>query len=164
MSEKDFRERVMPLRRQMFGLALRLGIPPDDAADAVQETLIRLWKRRHELPGTDTELRLYALVSIRNECVSRLRQRRPTESIESAYTRTSETYDRVEQDDSCRRIECLLTRLPSGQREAIRLSAFAQLDNSEIAAATGQSEANVRQLLSRGRRRLKELMQLLNNQ
>lgn len=42
MTESEFRQKVMPLRRQMYGLGLRMGISPDDTADAVQETAFDL--------------------------------------------------------------------------------------------------------------------------
>lgn len=96
MTEKEFRQRVMSLHRLMYGMALRMGMPPDDAADA-------------------------------------------------------------EYRDTRAAIERLIDSLPEGQRTAIRLSSFGGLDNNEIAATTGLSEANVRQLLSRGRRKLREL-------
>ena len=38
MTEQEFRQRVLPLQRLMYGVALKMGMPPDDAADAVQET------------------------------------------------------------------------------------------------------------------------------
>ena len=41
MTEKEFRQRVVPLQRLMYGLALKMGMPPDDAADVVQETQIK---------------------------------------------------------------------------------------------------------------------------
>ncbi|MDE6027304.1 MAG: RNA polymerase subunit sigma-70, partial [Muribaculaceae bacterium] len=50
MEEKEFRQKVMPLQRMMYALALKLGLPPDDAADAVQETQLRLWRGREGLP------------------------------------------------------------------------------------------------------------------
>ena len=66
----------------------------------------------------------------------------------------------AEYNDTRRHIEILIDTLPPGQRDAIRMSGFGGLDNSEIAEATGQTENNVRQLLSRGRRRLRELLEI----
>ncbi len=63
----------------------------------------------------------------------------------------------AEYRDQRQRIKNLIDSLPPGQRDVLRLSAFGGLDNSEIAEVTGMSESNVRQLLSRGRKRLREL-------
>lgn len=72
---------------------------------------------------------------------------------------TSETNDadRLESADELRLLRTLLPQLPDNQRKAVELSAFSGCSNDEIAELTGESPANVRQLLSRGRRKLKEL-------
>lgn len=165
MTEKEFRERVMPLRRLMYGVALKMGIPPDDAADAVQEAQVALWRHRDGIPANPGECRLYCMAALRNECLTLLRRRRDgLSSLDEAVSVRAQAADdtalRVECDDTRSRIEVLMESLPPSQREAIRLSGFGGLDTSEIAEATGQTENNVRQLLSRGRRRLRQLLEL----
>lgn len=159
MTEKEFRERVVPLQRMMYGIALRMDIPPDDAADTVQETLIRLWRHRDGIPQPPGEARLYCMAAFRNECLSWLRRKRSAVPLEEAGALAADEPPQTEFRDTRHRIEVLIDTLPGGQREVIRLSGFGGLDNREIAEATGQTENNVRQLLSRGRRRLRELME-----
>lgn len=158
MTEQEFRQKVLPLQRQMYGIALRMGIPPDDAADAVQETQIKLWRRRDGIPESDSELRLYCLAAFRNECISMLRRSRPIVGLDEAAELRGDETETTEYRDMKHRIETLIDRLPAGQSRVIRLSGFGGLDNTEIAEATGQTENNVRQLLSRGRRRLREMI------
>ena len=161
MTEDEFREQVMPLRHLMYGLALRMGMPPDDAADAVQETQIRLWRSRDRIPIAETERRLYCMASMRNECLTWMRLKRDTEPIDRVNHPCSDVSEQVETQDMRTHIDGMIARLPHAQRDAIRLSAFGQLDNSEIADALGQTETNVRQLLSRGRKRLRDMMDKL---
>lgn len=161
MTEQEFRTKVMPLRRLMYGVALRMGIPPDDAADAVQETQIRLWRRREGIPPDAAELKLYCMASMRNECLTRIKLRKATQPIEEAISKSSGEPDFLEIKDTQSQIEIMIRRLPKGQRDAIRLSAFGEYETSEIADALGQTETNVRQLLSRGRKRLREMMNKL---
>lgn len=158
MTEQEFRERVMPLQRMMYGIALKMGIPPDDAADAVQETQVRLWRHRSGIPEPPQECRLYCLAALRNECLTAIRRTRPVEPLEEAGQQIADMPDETEYRDTRRRIEILIDRLPGGQRDVIRMSGFGGLENNEIAEATGLSENNIRQLLSRGRRRLREMM------
>lgn len=157
MTEAEFRQQVLPLKRLMFATALKMGIPPDDAADAVQETQIRLWRCRDAIPPDPRELRLYCMAAFRNQCVSAIRRRRETVEIETAINLAADETDKTEFRDMMSRVEQLIDTLPRGQATAIRLSGFDGLDTSEIALRTGQTENNVRQLLSRGRRKLKEL-------
>lgn len=158
MTEQEFRERVMPLRRMMYGIALKLGIPPDDAADAVQETQVKLWRHRAGIPLREGECRLYCLAAFRNECLTALRRQRPSASLDEVAEVRSENYNETEYRDTRRRIEILIDTLPKGQRDVIRMSGFGGLDNEEIAEATGLTENNIRQLLSRGRRKLREML------
>lgn len=159
MTEKEFRQRIVPLQRLMYSVALRMGMPPDDAADVVQETQVKLWRYRDGIPENDGELRLYSMTALRRECISMLRSRKSSVGIdEVAETPAPEERSSAEYRDTRQRIEILIDSLPPGQGKIIRLSSFGGLDNSEIAEATGQTESNVRQLLSRGRRRLRELL------
>ncbi len=159
MTEQEFRQRVLPLQRLMYGVALKTGLPPDDAADAVQETQVRLWRRRDRIPDNDAELKLYCMAALRNECISTLRRRKPSVALEEAEElKTPEEESSAEYRDTRRRIETLIDSLPGSQGKVIRMSSFGGLDNAEIARATGNTENNVRQLLSRGRRRLRELL------
>lgn len=158
MSEEEFRKRVMPLQRLMYGMALRMGMSPEDAADAVQETQVRLWRRRDGIPDPPGELKLYCLAAFRNECLTQMRRRRPSVALEEAAELREAPVEDAEFRDTRARIEMLIDRLPRGQREVIRLSGFGGFDSSEIAEATGQTDNNVRQLLSRGRRRLREMI------
>ena len=124
MIEKEFRERVVPLQRLMYGIALRMGIPPDDAADTVQETLIRLWRHRDGIPLQPGETRLYCLGAFRNECLTWLRRKRAAVPLEEAGAIAADDSPQTEYRDTRRRIEVLIDTLPGGQREVIRLQRF----------------------------------------
>lgn len=159
MEEKEFRQKVMPLQRLMYSLALRLGLPPDDAADAVQETQLKLWRGREGIPEDMPGMKAYCITSIRNECLSLLRRKKETSPIETATGLRAETeISDVEAKDTRRRMEQFIDSLPEGQRRVIRLSSFGEYDVMEISEATGFTPGNVRQLLSRARKRLRELV------
>lgn len=158
MEEKEFRQKVMPLQRRMYAVALKLGLPPDDAADAVQETQLKLWRGREGIPEEPGALTAYCLVSLRNECISSLRKRKDRSPIEQAGQIIGEGgTENVEMRDTRHHIERLIDMLPEGQQRVLRLSSFGEFDVPEIAEATGYTPGNVRQLLSRGRKRLREL-------
>lgn len=158
MTETEFKIHVMPLQRLMYGIALRMGIPPDEAGDTVQESLLRLWRHRNRIPPPDGGLRVYCIAAHRNECISWLKCTRNDASIDEAGQISAPLSEDAEFRDTSNRIRKLIDSLPAGQREVIRLSGIGGLDNNEIAELTGQTDSNVRQLLSRGRRRLRELV------
>ncbi|MDE5870186.1 MAG: sigma-70 family RNA polymerase sigma factor [Muribaculaceae bacterium] len=157
MEEKEFRQRVMPLQRRMYAMALKLGMPPDDAADAVQETQLKLWRGKAGIPDDSGGLTAYCLTALRNECISFLRKKKELSSLDSLNMVgiEPETVDIIEPQ---KRIEILIDTLPEGQKKVIRLSSFGGYEIQEISEATGFTPGNVRQLLSRGRKRLRDLL------
>ena len=49
MELKQFKISVLPLRNKLLNYARKLTESPDDAEDAVQEVLLKLWNKRLEL-------------------------------------------------------------------------------------------------------------------
>lgn len=159
MTEKEFKSKVvLPMKSVMYGIALRMGISPDEAADVVQDTLIRLWRANDRIPLDEAGARAYCMAAFRNCCITAIGRRRDNVPLDAVAEIASGDADSAEYSDTRRKIEILIKGLPPGQRDVIRMSGFADMDCDEIARATGLTEGNVRQLLSRGRKRLRELM------
>lgn len=169
MEEIEFRQKILPLQHLMYGIALKAGMPPDDAADTVQEALLRLWRARASLPGPSGEQRAYCLTVFRNTLLSNISSitsraaRRSDIPLDNPYVEKS-VADKPEADSAGTRqdLERMINALPENQRKVIRLSGFGGLETDEIARATGLTAANVRQLLSRARRRLRAMMEIHN--
>lgn len=161
MKEEEFRKHVMPLRGRMYGLAIRLGLAPEDAADVVQDSLLKLWRLGRALPPDIQRLQGYCMATVRNNALSFLTSnasRLSNTDIKSVDVAAETDHSRYESKEEEARICRMIDSLPDMMGMAIRLSAFAELDNKEIATRMGTSEGNVRQLLSRGRKKLKELL------
>lgn len=152
MDINEFKESVMPWQGIMFATAVRSALSADDAADAVQEAFIALWRCRKRLDTIDN-LKLYCLRTIRNVVVDFARRRHATIPFESLTAEPTAPPQSSGMDTE--NISRLLEALPESQQTVMRMCLFEQLDNKEIAAATGLSEANVRQLLCRARKFLR---------
>ena len=48
MKNISFRNDVLPLKNELYRLALRITLNNAEAEDIVQETLIRVWKKKDE--------------------------------------------------------------------------------------------------------------------
>ena len=46
MKELSFQHDILPLKDELYRLALRITQNPAEAEDVVQETLIKVWRRR----------------------------------------------------------------------------------------------------------------------
>ena len=158
MTAERFKEIVVPMKEAMMRIAFNIVGSESDALDAIQDSLITLWNNRQRLAEASNP-EAYCIIALKNRCLSILRSRRETTSLET-FDNASDG-DAVSREIDARDSLCLMRSiidsLPEGQRKVVRLSIFGQCTNEEIAALTGYSGQNVRTLLSRGRRRIKEL-------
>lgn len=152
MDINEFKETVVPWQRVMFAAAIRTGLSAADAADAVQEAFIALWRCRQRLDSID-DIKLYCLRTVHNASIDIIRHHHDNLSIDKLTAEPAAEPPQTAM--SSENVGTLLRALPEKQRTVMKLSLFEQLDNREIAAATGISEANVRQLLCRARKFLR---------
>lgn len=162
MTPQQFKSTVLPLHESMYRMAYILLGNSDDAADAVQDTMLKLWDVRRRLDGRQN-VEAYCMNALRNLCLSRITRRHPTAPLEESGSDavTSGPDERIIDSEHLAIITEALHTLPEKQREVVELSAFGGLSNDEIAEATGISPVNVRSLLSRGRKRLRSLFSKL---
>lgn len=164
VDKERFKRLVMPFYPRLLRVASYVFDGGDDARDAVQEVYYRLWRRRDEILTQAVDLESYCVAMVRNQCLDMIRRRR--DALDLA------TVDDVEGDDTERRYEgrealavvgALMERLPARQREVMVLRCAEGREISEIARMTGDSEGNVRVLLSRARKRIRELLNEMEN-
>ena len=65
MKEITFRNDVLPLKNELYRLALRITMNREEAEDIVQETLIKVWNRRNEWENIES-IEAYSLTVCRN--------------------------------------------------------------------------------------------------
>ncbi|MCX7168176.1 MAG: sigma-70 family RNA polymerase sigma factor [Rhodocyclales bacterium] len=127
------------------------------ADDLVQDTLERAWSRLSQWrPGSDMRAWLFGIMH--NLRIDQLRRPRlSTHSIDvddfDVPTRPTQT-DELELRD----LESALSRLPDEQRETLLLVALEEMSYAEIASTLGIPVGTVMSRLSRGRERLRLIM------
>lgn len=159
MNLARFKTSVVPLYRQLYRLAcLMLGVG-EDAEDAVQDVYLRLWQMRNDLDKLDS-IEAYARTMTKRLCIDRLKTNKYNcdEELNEVANRTIVEPSDFENRDRLEVLSHLMLQLPQSQQTVIRLSSFMEMSNDEIARAMDLSEVNVRQLLSRGRKKLFALM------
>lgn len=139
--------------RELFVVAMAICNNRENAADAVQDTMVRLWNSRDSLEGKNS-IRAFAITTVRHASIDIIRRTRNVEPLETIRLLHAEPDCNP---NELNEIYKVLDALPDSQRRVVSMSAIDGLETSEIAIATGLSEGNVRQLLCRGRRRFKEL-------
>lgn len=155
MTEQQFRDIVMPHHRLMAGMAMAVLGDREDASDCLQDCMMALWNRRDELEHIDN-VKAYCLRTVRNCALSMLRRANRLETVIPEIFESLDPETRLEHKDRLEKVMAHIETLPGPQREVIRMSAVLGLSNDDVAKMSGQSPGNVRTLLSRARKRLKE--------
>lgn len=158
MDSEQFRNIVMPLQNVMYRVALHIMGNADDACDAIQDTLEKLWIKRSTLSCVENA-KAYCIGVLKNQCLTILRQTKATDTIDNLPDSTDsiDLSSQVEARDNISRIRLIIASLPETQRRVAELSIFSQCSNTEICSITGMTDQNVRANLSRARHRIKEL-------
>ncbi|MDO8786767.1 MAG: RNA polymerase sigma factor [Sulfuritalea sp.] len=127
------------------------------ADDLVQDTLERAWSRLHQWrAGSDMRAWLFGIMH--NLRIDQLR--RPGLPALSIDADDFQVPTRATQNDQLelRDIESALSHLPDEQREVLLLVALEEMSYADIAATLGIPAGTVMSRLSRGRERLRLIM------
>ena len=72
MNQKDFMYRVNPFKDKLFRLAKRLLVSTEEAEDATQEVLFKLWSKNEQLEEYKS-VEAMALTMTKNYCLDQLK-------------------------------------------------------------------------------------------
>ena len=158
MDKSSLEIRILPLYKRVYAMCLAVIGDSNEAADAVQETFAILWERRNELDQVDSA-EAYVRSIAKNVCIRRLKFKSRHGRIEDMMETNDADYHShlVDTRSELIYLRGLIDRLPEMQRRVMTLSVFGACSNAEIEQITGESADNVRQLLSRARKKIKEL-------
>ena len=84
MSQERFKAEILPLRDKLFHIALKILVEEQEAEDAVQEVLLKLWHTRDSLDKYDN-VAAFATTVIKNHCLDRLKVKNRQESLDETY-------------------------------------------------------------------------------
>ena len=147
MEQKDFEIFVLQTRLKLLRSAEILLKDADDAEDAVQDTVFKLWAMRNRL------VEALSMVVLRRICLNRLR--RANFDLPPTVPDTEPSAEqRLIGREETERVEKLIASLPDKQQTVLRMKHADGLETATIAQLTGISEEAVRQNLSRARRRI----------
>ena len=158
MNESDFLKVVLPFKGKVFRLAKRLLVSQDEAEDATQELLLKLWKNKDKLSGYgNTEA--FAMTMTKNYCYDRLKSKQAGNLtlIHGNYKEKETSLDKkLEYIDSVDRVHLLIDNLPDQQKIIIQLRDVEQYNFKEICEMVNMKPTAVRVSLSRARKTIRE--------
>lgn len=167
MKEISFRNDVLPMKNELFRLALRITLDRAEAEDVVQDTLIKVWDKRDSWTTIDN-IEAFAMTVCRNLALDRTRSRANNnvsldmEGAQEPMTQTT-PYDRMVQQDNLRMVGQIVDSLPEKQRSCIQLRDFEGKAYKEIAAVLDITEEQVKVNIFRARQTIKQQFLKMNS-
>ena len=154
-----FKQLLLPLYPRLQRVALRLLGNAEDAEDMVQEVYMKLWSKRDALPDVQ-DVEAYCVTLTKNMCIDRLRiaeaEKADVDEVPIMLVATDDVEAQVERHDAVEQVKQIIETLPEHQQQVITLRDMEDCSFEEIAEQTGLTAVNVRMLLSRARRTIRE--------
>jgi len=158
----SFRNDILPLKNELYRLALRITLNNAEAEDVVQETMIKVWNRRNDWQQIES-IEAFCLTICRNLALDKTRKMaNQAPSIEDIETKEATDHsnaanpeERAVLRDRIEIVKRLIDSLPEKQRTAMQLRDFEGKSYKEIAAIMGISEELVKVSIFRARQAVK---------
>jgi RNA polymerase sigma-70 factor (ECF subfamily) len=160
MDVDSFKRLFLPLHPKLFRIAYALVENKADAEDILQDAYYKLWSRREELANV-LNPEAFCVTLVKNLCLDYLRSPRANrhdEDVAEAVTLSTDSSPdkELEMQNKVEHIRHLISRLPENQRQVIRLRGIDDCSMDEIEQITGLNAVNIRVLLSRARKIIRE--------
>jgi len=154
MNQSEFIKRIAPLRQTLLRKAYQLTEGDDSAEDIVQDVMLSLWNMRDKLDTVDSHEAL-AMTMVRNKFTDKWRRRGLEQASRKEYDEET-AENNYEWKDQAELVKHIIDNLPHLQSTIMRMKEVEGYENEDIAQIMGCSADNVRQNLSRARRKVRE--------
>jgi RNA polymerase sigma factor (sigma-70 family) len=165
MNQNEFIKIINPFKDKLFRLAKRLLVSTEEAEDATQEVLVRLWTKNENLDKYNS-IEAFAMTMTKNFCLDQLKSKRATnlKIVHDNYTdREPSLQQKIEDVDSLKWVEKIINKLPEQQRLIIQMRDVEQYEFEEIAKILEMNETAIRVALSRARKTIREYITKTHN-
>lgn len=149
-NERAFEAVYDRYHRQLLSFCRHMLGRADEAEDAVQQTFISAHADLHR-SDRPIALRAWLFTIARNRCLSILRARRETATLEDVGPETGGLAAEVQQREDLRTMLADIARLPEDQRAALVLAELGDLDHGDIADVVGCPKEKVKALVFQAR-------------
>ncbi|MFA6126726.1 MAG: RNA polymerase sigma factor [Bacteroidales bacterium] len=161
MHQKAFLDLIEPLKPRLFGFAFRMLRSREDAKDALQELMMKLWNNRNTLE-TKGNIKTYCFTVLYHDCIDRLRKQNRFRLVTGSDLMEIRDSTAVEKDfensDLIRQIRVAMDNLPPKQKVILELRDFQDFDYEEIAKMMDMTVNAVRVTVARSRASISEKM------
>lgn len=159
------------MKDKLFRFALRLLQDVQEAEDAVQDVMVKIWSRQGEW-GKWQSLEAYCMTATRNDCLDRLRRKKAVfveaDKVQDVGSTERDPYERMTGKETYERIRRCMDDLPENQQLVVQLREIEGFSYLEISEVLQMSIDQVKVNLFRARNAIKKTILkeegLCNNQ
>jgi RNA polymerase sigma factor (sigma-70 family) len=160
MDLQAFKQKVLPVQGRLFRLAKLFLRNREEAEDALQEVLMRLWTKRQQLDSYNS-VEALAVQMTRNLCLDKLkshanRTMEGNTDLTNVHAEGVSPYQQTELSDSAGLLRRIIGELPEPQQLILHLRDVEEYSFEEIEEVTGLTVNNIRVILSRARQRVRD--------
>ncbi|WP_028291228.1 sigma-70 family RNA polymerase sigma factor [uncultured Olleya sp.] len=165
MTQTEFLNIVMPFKDKVFRLAKRLLVSREEAEDATQEVILKLWNNKAKMEQYKN-VEAFSMTMTKNFCLDKLKskQAQNLKIVHSNYQDHNVALQKqIEVNDSLKWVAKIIEDLPEQQKMVVQLRDIEQYDNDEIAKMLDMNPTAVRVALSRARKAIREKLTSTHN-
>ncbi|MET1259743.1 RNA polymerase sigma factor [Flagellimonas sp. DF-77] len=158
MQQSEFLKVVMPFKDKLYRLAKRLLVSREEAEDATQEILMKLWSKNESIEQYKS-VEAFAMTMTKNFCLDRLKSKQAgnLKLVHSNYRDENTSLQKqLEAEDSVDWVARIMDELPEQQKMVLQLRDIEDYDFEEISEMLGMKPTAVRVTLSRARKAVRE--------
>ena len=160
----NFQTDILPLKNELYRLALRITMNAAEAEDVVQETMMKVWNRRDQWNEIES-IEAFCLTICRNLSLDKMRRMdNQTQSLDATYDPkdqhvASNPEEQAVQRDRIQLVRQLISQLPEKQRSCMQLRDMEGKSYKDIATILNMTEEQVKINIFRARQTIKERFQ-----
>ena len=146
MTQAEFLNIVMPFKDKVFRLAKRLLVSQEEAEDATQEILLKLWNNKQKI-SEYKNVEAFSMTMTKNFCLDKLKSKHAQnlKIVHSNYQDKNVSLQKqVELNDSVSWVSRIMEELPEQQKIIMQLRDIEQYDFDEIAKMLDMNPTAVR--------------------
>ena len=167
-ADRTFLNDIDQIRDKVFRITKRILISQEEAEDATQEVIVKLWQMDATKRNGFRSIEAYSVTMAKNYCLDRLKSKQAQNLSLNEKIGNSKMSDslqtKLEQTDELNWVGNLIDQLPERERMIIQLREIEQYDFDEIASILNLPEGTVRVYLSRIRKKIrKQFLEIQNH-
>jgi RNA polymerase sigma-70 factor (ECF subfamily) len=160
MNQSEFVSLITPFKDKLFRLAKRILVSTEEAEDATQEVLFKLWNNKENLESYKS-IEAFSMTMIKNYCLDQLKAKRSgnLKLVHDNYIDREPSLERqLEAKDAMDWVEIAINELPEQQKLIIQMRDIEEYEFEEIAKIMDMNETAIRVSLSRARKQIRAFM------